>query len=140
LTYEEAYGLTETASFLHANPPQRCKRQCLGVPTQGVDSRIVDPLTLDELPPGEVGELVTHAPAGHAGLLACNPDGRRASIRHLRRPALLPHRRPGLVMDEDGYFFLRDRLKRMINVSATRSGRPRWRACSTPTPPCTRPA
>ena len=62
LDYQEAYGLTETASFLHANPPARCKRQCLGVPTQGVDSRIVDPETLAELPPGEVGELVTHAP------------------------------------------------------------------------------
>ena len=29
------------------------------MPTQGVDSRIVDPVTLQDLPPGEVGELVT---------------------------------------------------------------------------------
>jgi fatty-acyl-CoA synthase len=59
LTYNEAYGLSETAAFLHANPPARCKRQCLGIPTQGVDSRIVDPETLQELPQGQVGELVT---------------------------------------------------------------------------------
>jgi fatty-acyl-CoA synthase len=30
-------------------------------------------------------------------------------------------------VDEDGYFFMTDRLKRMINASASRSGRPRWR-------------
>jgi fatty-acyl-CoA synthase len=30
LYYNEAYGLTETAAFLHANPLTRGKRQCLG--------------------------------------------------------------------------------------------------------------
>jgi len=115
LTYEEAYGLTETASFLHANPPGRCKRQCLGIPTQGVDSRIVDPLTLTELPVGEVGELITHAPQVTPGYWH-NPDADRAAFvtfegrRYFRTGDLA-------VMDEDGYFFLKDRLKRMINVS-----------------------
>lgn len=115
LVYEEAYGLTETASFLHANPPQRCKPQCLGVPTQGVDSRIVDPATGAELPPGEVGELVTHAPQLMLGYWR-NPEADRAAFitldgrRYFRTGDLA-------VVDEDGYFFLKDRLKRMINVS-----------------------
>lgn len=59
IAYNEAYGMTETASFLMCNPPARGKRQCLGVLTPGVDARIVDPDTLRELPVGEVGELVT---------------------------------------------------------------------------------
>eukprot|EP01030_Chromulinospumella_sphaerica_P001565 gene1565-1536_t len=59
IAYNEAYGMTETASFLLGNPPARGKRQCLGVITPGVDARIVDPETLRELPVGEVGELVT---------------------------------------------------------------------------------
>jgi len=115
IVYQEAYGLTETASFLHANPPQRCKRQCLGVPTQGVDSRIVDPVTLQELPAGEVGELVTHAPQLMLGYWQA-PEADAASFiaidgrRFLRTGDLAS-------VDEDGYFFLRDRLKRMINVS-----------------------
>ncbi|MBK6714499.1 MAG: AMP-binding protein [Burkholderiales bacterium] len=115
LVYQEAYGLTETASFLHANPPQRCKRQCLGVPTQGVDSRIVDPVTLQELPPGEVGELVTHAPQVMLGYWRA-PEADAASFITLDGQRFL---RTGdlACMDEDGYFFLRDRLKRMINVS-----------------------
>ena len=50
LFYNEAYGLTETAAFLHANPVARGKRQCLGMATQGVESRIIDPQTLQELP------------------------------------------------------------------------------------------
>ena len=115
LHYQEAYGLTETASFLHANPPDRCKRQCLGMPTQGVDSRIVDPTTFAELAPGEVGELITHAPQLMLGYWR-NPEADRAAFvtidgcRFFRTGDLA-------VMDEDGYFFLRDRLKRMINVS-----------------------
>jgi fatty-acyl-CoA synthase len=115
LNYEEAYGLTETASFLHANPPQRCKPQCLGIPTQGVDSRIVDPTTLDELAPGEVGELVTHAPQLMRGYWR-NPEADRTAFIELEGRRFF---RTGdlATVDEDGYFFLKDRLKRMINVS-----------------------
>ncbi|MEY4750118.1 MAG: hypothetical protein RIQ60_2332 [Pseudomonadota bacterium] len=115
LNYEEAYGLTETASFLHANPPQRCKPQCLGLPTQGVDSRIVDPATLAELPAGEVGELVTRAPQLMLGYWR-QPEADAAAFitlygqRYFRTGDLA-------CVDEDGYFFLKDRLKRMINVS-----------------------
>jgi fatty-acyl-CoA synthase len=59
LTFAEGYGLTETAAPSHANPPERAKLQCLGIPIFGVDSRIVDPDTLRELPPGQTGEIVT---------------------------------------------------------------------------------
>jgi fatty-acyl-CoA synthase len=119
LVYQEAYGLTETASFLHANPPLHCKRQCLGLPTQGVDSRIVDPETLAELAPGGVGELVTRAPQvmlGYWGNEGHNEEADRAAFITLQGQRFF---RTGdlAVVDEDGYFFLKDRLKRMINVS-----------------------
>jgi fatty-acyl-CoA synthase len=115
LSYNEAYGLTETAAFLHANPLARGKRQCLGVPTQGVDSRIVDPVTLQELPPGETGELVTHAPQVMTGYWR-NPEADREAFITLDGKRFF---RTGdlAMMDEEGYFFLRDRLKRMINAS-----------------------
>jgi fatty-acyl-CoA synthase len=119
LNYEEGYGLTETASFLHGNPPARCKPQCLGVPTQGVDSRIVDPATLTELPQGEVGELVTRAPQLMQGYWL--NGGRNEAADRAAFCMLDGHRyfRTGdlALVDEDGYFFLKDRLKRMINVS-----------------------
>ena len=115
LNYEEGYGLTETASFLHGNPPQRCKAQCLGVPAQGVDSRIIDPEAGREMPRGEVGELVTHAPQVMLGYWRNEAANREAFIeidgRRFFRTGDLA------LVDEDGYFFLKDRLKRMINVS-----------------------
>lgn len=115
LSYNEAYGLSETAAFLHASPLARGKRQCLGMPTQGVDSRIVDPDTLVELPQGEVGELVTRGRQVMTGYWRNEQADRSAFIelggqRFLRTGDLA-------YVDEDGYFFMRDRLKRMINAS-----------------------
>ena len=115
IVYNEGYGLTETASFLQANPLARGKRQCLGIPAQGVDTRVIDPQTLKEMPVGEVGELVTDAPQIMKGYWRkpeadreafCEIDGKR----FFRTGDLAS-------MDEEGYFFMRDRLKRMINVS-----------------------
>ena len=115
LSYNEAYGLSETAAFLHANPLHRGKRQCLGVPTQGVESRIIDPVTLQELPQGEVGELVTRGPQLMTGYWR-NPAADRAAFIELDGQRFF--RTGDLVSrDEDGYFFMRDRLKRMISVS-----------------------
>ena len=115
ITYNEGYGLTETASFLQANPLARGKRQCLGIPAQSVDTRIVDPATLQELPQGEVGELVTSAPQNTIGYWQ-NPQADRDAFFELDgkrffRTGDLAH------VDEEGYFFMRDRLKRMLNTS-----------------------
>ncbi len=115
ITFAEGYGLTETAAPSHANPPERAKLQCLGMPIFGVDSRIVDPDTLKPVPIGETGEIVTHGPMvfkgywGHAEATAAafiEIDGKR-----FFRTGDLGR------MDEEGYFFITDRLKRMINAS-----------------------
>ncbi|MBO9641920.1 MAG: AMP-binding protein [Pseudacidovorax sp.] len=115
LAYNEAYGLTETAAFLHANPVARGKRQCLGLPTQGVHSLVVDPESLAPLPPGEVGELVTRGPQLMLGYWRQPEADAQAFVtidgqRYLRTGDLAH-------VDEEGYFFMRDRLKRMINAS-----------------------
>ena len=115
LSYNEAYGLSETAAFLHANPLTRGKRQCLGMPTQGVDSRIIDPDTLQELPQGEVGELVTRGTQLMRGYWR-NPQADQDAFITLNGERYF--RTGDLAMiDEDGYYFMRDRLKRMINAS-----------------------
>jgi fatty-acyl-CoA synthase len=99
----------------HINPPQRPKRQCLGIPIFGVDARVVDPHTLLELGPGEVGEIVTHGPQVFQGYWKNERATREAFVeiegkRFFRTGDLGRH-------DEDGYFFLVDRLKRMINAA-----------------------
>ena len=115
LSYNEAYGLSETASFLLANPVHRGKRQCLGVVTPGVDARIIDPETLQEVAQGEVGELVTRGPQVMSGYWR-NDAANAAAFIELDGQRFF--RTGDLAMqDEEGYFFMKDRLKRMINVS-----------------------
>jgi fatty-acyl-CoA synthase len=115
ITFAEGYGLTETAAPSHSNPPERAKLQCLGIPIFGVDSRIVDPVTLLELPPGEVGEIVTHGPMVFKGYWRHPQATAEAFIEIDGKPFF----RTGDLgrMDEEGYFFITDRLKRMINAS-----------------------
>ena len=115
ITFAEGYGLTETAAPTHANPPERAKLQCLGIPIFGVDSRIIDPDTLRELPAGETGEIVSHGPMVFKGYWG-HPDATRAAFILIDGK---PFFRTGDLgrRDEEGYFFLTDRLKRMINAS-----------------------
>ena len=115
ITFAEGYGLTETAAPTHANPPERAKLQCLGMPIFGVDSRIIDPDTLAELPIGETGEIVSHGPMVFKGYWG-HPEATRAAFIDIGGK---PFFRTGDLgrMDEEGYFFITDRLKRMINAS-----------------------
>ena len=115
VTYYEGYGLSETMGATHLNPGERPKKQCLGIPIYGVDSRVVDPVTLNELAAGEVGEIITHGPQVFLGYWNKPEDTAQALVeidgkRFLRTGDL------GRA-DEDGYFFIVDRLKRMINAS-----------------------
>ncbi|MGE4239296.1 long-chain fatty acid--CoA ligase [Ramlibacter sp.] len=115
LRYVEGYGLTETAAPSHSNPPDAPKQQCLGVPFISCDARVVDPETLADVPPGEQGEIVMSGPMVFDGYWK-RPEATEAAFfmrdgkRYFRSGDL------GRV-DEDGYFFLTDRLKRMINAS-----------------------
>lgn len=115
ITYNEGYGLTETASFLLANPLQAPKAGSLGVAGPGVDVRIVDPDTLQALPQGEVGEIVAHAPQVMKGYWQ-QPQASAEALVELDGRRFL---RTGdlACVDADGYFFMKDRLKRMITVS-----------------------
>jgi fatty-acyl-CoA synthase len=118
LRFCEGYGLTETAAPSHSNPPERAKLQCLGIPFFGVDSRVVDPQTLTELPPGEVGEIVTRGPMVFKGYWNHPEATAEAFVALAGEPGRLFFRTGDLGhRDEDGYFFITDRLKRMINAS-----------------------
>jgi len=115
LTFAEGYGLTETAAPTHANPPERAKLQCLGIPIFGVDSRVIDPLTLKELPPGEVGEIVSRGPMVFKGYWG-HPEATTEAFVEVDGHTFFRTGDLGR-MDDEGYFFMTDRLKRMINAS-----------------------
>ncbi|NMY98433.1 long-chain-fatty-acid--CoA ligase [Pseudomonas proteolytica] len=115
LDYIEGYGMTETMAATHMNPKARSKSQCLGIPAFDVDSRVIDSTTGLELAPHEVGEIVCRGPQVFKGYWRLPQDTEKAFIelegkRFLRTGDLGYY-------DEDGYFFMVDRIKRMINAS-----------------------
>ena len=115
LTFAEGYGLTETAAPSHGNPPERAKLQCLGIPIYGVDSRIIDPESLRELPDGETGEILIHGPMVFKGYWG-HPAATAAAFIEIEGKRFFRTGDLGR-RDEEGYFFITDRLKRMINAS-----------------------
>jgi len=115
LRYAEGYGLTETAAPSHVNPPDATKQQCLGVPFFNTDARVIDPETLQELPQGQQGEIVVHGPQVFQGYWR-RPEATRDAFFELDGKPFFRTGDLGWV-DEEGYFFLTDRLKRMINAS-----------------------
>ena len=115
LKYIEGYGLTETAAPSHTNPPDAPKKQCLGIPFMSVDARVVDPETLVELPQGESGEIVMSGPQIFKGYWK-RADATASAF--FERDGKLFFRSGDMGrIDEEGYFFMTDRLKRMINAS-----------------------
>jgi fatty-acyl-CoA synthase len=115
LKYGEGYGMSETMAATHANPPDRPKEQCLGIPLYDVDSRIIDPVTLQQLPHGQTGEIIVHGPQvmrGYWNQPQATADGfiQIDGKRFLRTGDLA-------YIDEEGYYFFVDRLKRMINAA-----------------------
>ncbi|RSZ39597.1 MULTISPECIES: long-chain fatty acid--CoA ligase [unclassified Variovorax] len=115
LRYIEAYGLTETAAPSHYNPPEAPKLQCLGIPFMSVDARVIDPETGREVGQGAMGEIVIHGPQVFGGYWK-RPDDTAATFIEIDGKSFFRSGDMGHV-DEEGYFFATDRLKRMINAS-----------------------
>ncbi|WP_042885512.1 long-chain-fatty-acid--CoA ligase [Cupriavidus necator] len=115
IPFLESYGLTEFCGMSHSNPPQAPRRQCAGVPVINCDARVINPETGVELGTNEPGEIVMHGPTMFGGYWN-KPEATAAAFieldgkRFLRSGDLGYH-------DEDGYFYITDRLKRMINAS-----------------------
>ncbi|HSY28139.1 MAG TPA: AMP-binding protein, partial [Burkholderiaceae bacterium] len=113
--YMEGYGLSETMAATHTNPPQRMKKQCLGIPVCNVDARVIDPITLAPMAIGEVGEIIMHGPQVFQGYWN-DPKKTAEAFIELDGKRFFRSGDLGYV-DEEGFFFFTDRLKRMINAS-----------------------
>lgn len=115
LKYVEAYGLTETISQTHFNPPDRPKMQCLGIPVFDVKTKIFDFEKGREAAPGEEGELLVNGPQVFMCYWNKPKETEEAfitidGVKYLKTGDIVKQ-------DEDGYFFIVDRSKRMINAA-----------------------
>jgi long-chain acyl-CoA synthetase len=73
----EGYGLTEASPVTHANPFEPSdKVGSMGIPIPNTDAKIVDLVTGEDLPSGEVGELLVKGPQVMQGYWGGDgPDG-----------------------------------------------------------------
>lgn len=106
----EGYGLSEAAPVAILNPldPKALRKPgSIGFPLPGVEAKIVDEND-NELPVGEIGELVLKGPNVMVGYHNMPEE----TAKTLRNGWL--HTGDLAKKDEDGYFYIVDRLKDMI--------------------------
>ncbi len=118
----EGYGLTETSPVTHINPTNSRYRKfgSIGLPISDTICKILDMDTgMKEMPLGEIGEIAIHGPQvmkqyyqkpEETALVMREIDGKRyfltGDVGHI---------------DENGYTFISDRKKQMINVGGMKA-------------------
>jgi long-chain acyl-CoA synthetase len=108
----EGYGLSEASPVTHCNPIFGTRKMgSIGLPFPDTEAKIVDIETgKKEMPVGETGELVLKGPQVMKGYWN-NPD---ETARTLRGGWL--HTGDIAKMDDDGFFYIVDRIKDMIKT------------------------
>jgi acyl-CoA synthetase (AMP-forming)/AMP-acid ligase II len=108
----QGYGLTETSPVTHMIPddePGKNRAGSIGFPIPNTECKIVDVIDGRELGPNETGELWIRGPQVMKGYLN-NPEASAAAIDD---DGWL-HTGDTASADEDGYFYIVDRLKELI--------------------------
>lgn len=107
----QGYGLTETSPVSHCQPAieDKVRPGSVGSCVPNTETKIVDPVSGTELGVGEEGELWIRGPQVMKGYLN-QPEATAAAIddEHFFHSGDIGY------ADEDGYFFIVDRLKELI--------------------------
>ena len=107
----QGYGLTECSPFASYNHDTAFKPGSIGTPIENVEMRVADPATGWEVADGELGEILIKGPNVMKGYFR-NPEATAQSVRDgWLHSGDIGYR------DPEGYFFIVDRVKDMINVS-----------------------
>ncbi|KAJ3337027.1 hypothetical protein HDU93_001746 [Gonapodya sp. JEL0774] len=108
---KQAWGMTELSPVSTVEPCGRVVDGSVGVLLPNQEAKIVDPETLKELGYNEEGELLVRGPNRMKGYL----NNAKANAETITADGFL---RTGdlAVVDENGVFYIRDRLKELIKV------------------------
>jgi long-chain acyl-CoA synthetase len=114
----EGYSLTEGMMACCVNPVQGTNKiGSIGMPLPDVEVRIVDAESgVGELPSGQVGEMIMHAPQ-YMSEYWNNPLETAEALRVHDDGRTWLHTGDLAYIDEDGYVFLVDRKKDMLKTS-----------------------
>ena len=107
----EGYGMTEMAPVTHCAISEACRPHSVGRPVPGVEQRIVDPKTGQEVPVGEDGEIRLRGPNMMTGYYHLPEKTREAIDEHGFYRTGDQGR-----LDENGFLFITGRIKEMIIV------------------------
>jgi len=113
---QEGYGLTEAVTAIMAMPLSEYREGSIGVPFPDMDAKIVKVGTTESLQVGEEGEICVSGPAVMLGYLD-NPEETAAVLKEHEDGRMWLHTGDIGTMDEDGFFFFKQRLKRLIKSS-----------------------
>jgi long-chain acyl-CoA synthetase len=107
----EGYGLTEASPVTHANPLEGVRKSgSIGIPIPNTDAKIVDLVTGEDLPYGQIGELAVRGPQVMQGYWEVDDDSEAESV--LKDGWLLTG--DVAVMDDEGYFQIISRKRDTI--------------------------
>jgi len=106
----EGYGLTETSPFASYNHDLKFKLGSIGTPIENVEMKIVN-FDGMEVQPGDLGEIIIRGPNVMLGYW-----NRPLETAQVLRDGWFHTGDMGRT-DDDGYFYVVDRLKDMVNVS-----------------------
>jgi long-chain acyl-CoA synthetase len=112
----EGYGLTEAVTAIMAMPLNNYREGSVGVPLSDTMAKVVRQGTTDEALPGEDGELCIHGPTVMLGYLN-QPEETANTLRQHADGKIWLHTGDIASMDENGFFYFKLRLKRMIKSS-----------------------
>src|SRR5438128_5027450 len=107
----QGYGMTETSPVTHSSPadPAKMKMGSVGPPAPNTECKVLDPASGAELGPNQEGEVCVRGPQIMKGYLN-NPE---ATAHTIDADEWLHTGDIGYA-DEDGHFFIVDRVKELI--------------------------
>ncbi len=112
----EGYGLTEAVTAIMALPADEYREGSIGLPFPDINVKIVETGTFNEQPYGEIGEICINGPAVMKGYLN-NPVETAATLKVHDDGKIWLHTGDLGYRDKDGFFYFKQRLKRMIKSS-----------------------
>lgn len=112
----EGYGTTECVTASCLTPKDYARSRSIGVPFPDTYYKIVTPGTTDEVDPNTEGEICVSGPTVMLGYMD-HPEETANTLRRHGDGRIWLHTGDLGYMDEDGFVYFRQRLKRMIITS-----------------------
>ena len=112
----EGYGTTECVTACCLTPVEKEKEGSIGIPFPDTYFKICKPGTTEEVPYGEEGEICLRGPSVMKGYIGHEDENAKTLQKHSDSNIWL-HTGDVGTMDDEGFVYFKQRIKRMIIVS-----------------------